>query len=145
MKRGHQTTDWCSAHRQQFRKQKKKEGYQTQNPPHSVQHGGIGGTIDESEHDWALFEQGVKQQSLPTIACKFGRLVGPGGVARVFLPLPLVAMPFPEVSTSGTTLAACVMPYWSNAGVGSMLPLYLGVKEWRPASDGLSSSVIGGH
>ena len=66
------------------------------------------------------------------------------GVGRVFLPLPLVAMPFPEFSTSGTISAAFVMPLRSNACVGSMLPLYLGVKEWRPTNGGLSSSVIGG-
>ena len=66
----------------------------------SLGEGGSGSAVEESKHGWALLNQGGNQGSLRTgFACEFGRLVG----GRVFLPLPLVAMPFLEASLWNNT------------------------------------------
>ena len=65
-------------------------------------------TVDVGEYNWALFERlGTETLDLPIGGFILhenseGRLAREG-VGRVFLPLSLVAVPFPEAFASGTS------------------------------------------
>ena len=77
----------------------------------SLGEGWIGSTMDESEYDRALLESGGTSNGFYPLVLHVNLegWLAREGVGRVFLPLPLVAMPFPEFSTSGTISAALMM------------------------------------